>query len=897
MVQKRLAVLRALLTIILIASLILFWTFVSNLNAQYSLKDNGYSSKDIIPVTSQWQYRWGDSPADVNGHFLWLSDSIESEEWTSFHFPGRPENPQGYNTIWIRAILPESEIEYDSLRFRSPQQTSQVFIDGKLSYSFGTFNPDEKVRIPGTGWHFVQLPSNFSSKAVYFRLQTPLPQYTGFLLNIFIGNYSDHFLDIISTNLLNVIFSSFFIIFGIAILIIGVLGSRRFHSTIYIALISLSFGGWSISEGSHLLQLLFNIGISSIYCAIFFLFTIPIWFLLYTKRTYTIEPGVHSFLFYLQLILHILLPIATFSLDILGVVSCIYFNKVFHVITVISAGLVSYTVIRNWRNDIKGTILFVSGIFVFCITGVVDTFSMFYNTSPLLQVTELSSLGMFYFLLTLILAMARELKNLYILLRENLKENETNYKSLFENMTDGFTYNKIKTDEKGQVIHCTILESNNKFIEQMGLKEKNVIGTDMFASLPELEALRMTLHKTYDETAASYELTIPDTPIKLRDKWYKLSAFSPKKDYLSMIFSDITAIKNAEETIRRQAFTDSMTGTFNRNYFETVMSRMNNMLDELAPLSIIVIDVDGLKLINDTFGHSTGDALLIESAKILASVCKSNCIISRIGGDEFCIILPNTDYTRAQEKAEQIIKRIDKVSRANTLVPFSISVGVAALNDEDENDIYNVYRRADDIMYRYKVSQSGSEKSNIVEMLLAALSERDYVSQGHVERIVELSLLMSEALGLHDMQKRNLLLLAKVHVIGKIGIPDTILNKPAKLTKAEYNKMKEHVHIGYNIASRSKELSAVAPLILHHHEHWNGQGYPNSLEGEAIPLECRILAIIDAFDAMTSDRPYHKGVSTQEALEEIKSCAGGQFDPVLADVFINIIKSYKHTLN
>lgn len=893
MVHKRIGVLHIAVAIVCITLTLFFWTFISILNDQYSLKDSGYYSKDVIPVTAKWQFRWGDSPVDENGQFIWLNDSFESNEWTSFDFPGRPKNPQKHNTIWIRAVLPEADIKYDVLRFRSPQQTSQVYIDGKLSYSFGSYDPDEKVRIPGTGWHFVKLPPDYGGKPVYFRLQTPLPQYTGFLLNIFIGDYSDHFLQITSSNLSNVVFSSFFIIFGAAIIIIGIFSSERFRNVTYIGLISLSYGGWSLSEGSHLLQLLYNIGISSIYLAILFLFIIPIWFLLYLRRTYTIKPGVHRFLYYLQLTLHILLPFLAFGFDFLGVVSCIYFNNIFHVVTVISAVLLCYTVIRNWRNDVKGTILFMSGVLVFCITGVIDTFTMFYSRAPLMEVTKVSYLGMFYFLLTLLLAMARELRKVYDLMSENLKENATNYKSLFENMTDGFTYNKIETDEKGQVVNCTILETNNKFIEQMGLEDKNVIGTDMFESLPELEALRMTLREAGDETAAAYELTVPEAPVRLKGKWYKLSAFIPKKDHLSMIFSDITDIKNAEETIRRQAFTDSMTGTYNRNYFETAMSRINSKLDKLAPVSIIVIDVDGLKLINDTFGHSTGDSLLVESAKIINSVCKSNCIISRVGGDEFCIILPNIDYAGAQEKAEQIIKNIEQVSLADTLVPFSISVGVATLNEEDENDIYNVYRRADDIMYRYKVSQAGSEKSNIVDMLLAALSERDYVSQGHVERIVELSLLMSEALGLHDIQKRNLVLLAKVHDIGKIGIPDTILNKPAKLTKVEYDKMKQHVHIGYNIASRSKELSAVAPLILHHHEHWNGGGYPGSLQGEAIPLECRILAIIDAFDAMTSDRPYHKGISVKEAIEEIKRCAGGQFDPELADVFIKIIKSYK----
>ena len=233
----------------------------------------------------------------------------------------------------------------------------------------------------------------------------------------------------------------------------------------------------------------------------------------------------------------------------------------------------------------------------------------------------------------------------------------------------------------------------------------------------------------------------------------------------------------------------------------------------------------------------------------------------------------------------------EDINRLNPIVPISMSIGAATTSDDDNDNenIYNIYRRADDEMYRYKISQSGSEKSKVIDMLLTALSERDFVSQGHVERLAELCMLMSDALSLHDIQKRNLVLLSKVHDLGKIGIPDVILNKQGKLTTNEYEKMKQHVKIGYNIASRSKELVIIAPLILHHHEHWNGTGYPDSLKGGEIPLECRILGIIDAFDAMTNNRPYHKGISFHAALEEISRCAGEQFDPNLAKKFIEIV--------
>jgi HD-GYP domain-containing protein (c-di-GMP phosphodiesterase class II) len=192
-------------------------------------------------------------------------------------------------------------------------------------------------------------------------------------------------------------------------------------------------------------------------------------------------------------------------------------------------------------------------------------------------------------------------------------------------------------------------------------------------------------------------------------------------------------------------------------------------------------------------------------------------------------------------------------------------------------------------MYKYKISQTSSDKSRVVDMLLAALSEKDYVAQGHVERISRLCQQMADTLDLRESQKRNLLLLSKIHDLGKIGVPDEILNKPGKLTRKEFDRMKSHVSIGFNIASRAKELVSVAPYILHHHEHWDGTGYPDGLRGEEIPLECRILGIIDAFDAMTNDRPYQEGISVEEAVEEIKRGAGKQFDPYLVEKFLEIL--------
>jgi HD-GYP domain-containing protein (c-di-GMP phosphodiesterase class II) len=178
----------------------------------------------------------------------------------------------------------------------------------------------------------------------------------------------------------------------------------------------------------------------------------------------------------------------------------------------------------------------------------------------------------------------------------------------------------------------------------------------------------------------------------------------------------------------------------------------------------------------------------------------------------------------------------------------------------------------------------------VIDILLSALAERDFVAQGHAERLSRMAEMIAGRLHLSDEERKNLILLAKVHDMGKVGIPDKILFKPRKLSEEEFEKMKGHAQIGYNLASRSKELFHIAHLILHHHEFWDGNGYTHGLKGEQIPLECRVFSIIDAFDTMTNTRPYRKGISKKRAIKELKRCAGTQFEPKLVDEFVEFVE-------
>jgi HD-GYP domain-containing protein (c-di-GMP phosphodiesterase class II) len=203
----------------------------------------------------------------------------------------------------------------------------------------------------------------------------------------------------------------------------------------------------------------------------------------------------------------------------------------------------------------------------------------------------------------------------------------------------------------------------------------------------------------------------------------------------------------------------------------------------------------------------------------------------------------------------------------------------------------DIFKEADNNMYREKLMQSQKTKDAIVKALIKALLAKDFITEGHADRVYKLMELLSSEIDIPKYKYDNLWLFAQFHDIGKVGIPDSILFKPHTLNVDEYYELKRHCEIGYRIARSSPELEPIADFILKHHEWWDGSGYPLGIKGDEIPLECRVLAIVDAFDVMTTNRPYRSALSIDEALEEIKRGAGGQFDPIIANKFVSIMKN------
>ncbi len=343
--------------------------------------------------------------------------------------------------------------------------------------------------------------------------------------------------------------------------------------------------------------------------------------------------------------------------------------------------------------------------------------------------------------------------------------------------------------------------------------------------------------------------------------------------------------KKSENEIYNMSIRDSLTGLYNRNYFENIL---NSCMEKgKADFGIVVCDIDGLKLINDALGHSDGDEYLKAAANILKAGFDNNDIIARIGGDEFAVLVKDATHEMLSMRKKKIIELMNQSNSRDWLMPISMSIGFHT--GQGQKDIREVFKVADNFMYREKLHHMQSEKNNNIRMLSKLLEARDFITEGHGERMQELSVRLAKTAGISEKDIEDMRLFAQFHDIGKIGIPDRILFKPGKLTDEEMAEMKRHTEIGYRIAEASSDIEHISDWILKHHEWWNGQGYPFNLKGEEIPLQCRILSIVDAFDSMTSNRPYRNALSKETAIEEIIRFRGIQFDPALVDIFVGQI--------
>ncbi len=330
-------------------------------------------------------------------------------------------------------------------------------------------------------------------------------------------------------------------------------------------------------------------------------------------------------------------------------------------------------------------------------------------------------------------------------------------------------------------------------------------------------------------------------------------------------------------------FHDALTGLYNRAFFEEELSRLDSGRN--LPFSVIMGDLNCLKLVNDVFGHNAGDRLILSASYILLKCCRRDDVVVRWGGDEFIILLPQADEKAALQLCKRIRKRCSEYKQMP--VKLSIALGYAVKRNSTDN-IYDILREAEDMMYSDKLLDSQVIKDSVILALKKDLSLRGVESERCTETMKLIGEKVGQAAGLSETELLKLMLVIEYHDIGYAVIPDEIIIKQM-LSDNDKKLIQKHSEKSYRIVEYSTKVCSAADAILSHHERFDGNGYPRGLKDKEIPLISRIFAVIDAFIAMVSDRPYRKAISINEAVKEIEKCAGSQFDPDITAIFLKVL--------
>lgn len=453
------------------------------------------------------------------------------------------------------------------------------------------------------------------------------------------------------------------------------------------------------------------------------------------------------------------------------------------------------------------------------------------------------------------------------------------------------SFYKVIVDKSSDPIFCfdktgKYLYVNHAYTTLLKKQKSEIIGKSIWDIFPGDEENKR--FEVVEHVLKAGEMKVIESKIYNESSLiYLITSAKPIKDTVGnvnmvlCISKDITEYKKTEQEIMHLSYHDKLTGFYNRRFYEEEIKRIDT--ERNLPISIIIGDVNGLKLINDAFGHSKGDELLKKAAKAIQSACRIHDIIARWGGDEFVILLPRTET----EEAEEIVNRVKQICLNEYVndINVSISFGWDTKMKIDE-DILKVLKSAEDHMYSHKIIEKESLRGKTVSIMINAFHQRNPKEKNHSKRVSKICKDIGKAMGLSQITISTLENAAFFHDIGKIAIEENILNKSEKLTEQEDNEIKRHSDVGYRILSSSYDMLELADYVYAHHERWDGTGYPKGLKGEAIPRISRIIALAESYDEMTSERRYEKTLSKEEVLTIVRNNAGTQFDPEITRVFI-----------
>ncbi len=398
--------------------------------------------------------------------------------------------------------------------------------------------------------------------------------------------------------------------------------------------------------------------------------------------------------------------------------------------------------------------------------------------------------------------------------------------------------------------------------------------TDPVASVLELGSAVNLQNDTILIARDGVEMYIEDSAAPVMDKEKHITG-------VVLVFRDSTEKKKEQDKILQLSYRDSLTGLYNRRYYEQVKQTVDS--EPYYPLTLVLGDVNGLKLTNDAFGHDAGDQLLKKVAAVFRKTCREGDIITRIGGDEFILLLPRTDAINAKI----IVNRLNEALLAEEIrgLQVSVSFGYSVKKGEPES-LDETFKLAEDDMYIEKLSKSSAFKKHAIDTLLVKQFELNQWEKEHSIKVGELSKRFAIAMEFTKEEVWQIERGASLHDLGKIAIDETILSQKDPLTQSQWLELKRHPEIGYTILRSVGEYAPFAEYVLYHHERWDGTGYPQKLKGSDIPQPARMIAIVDSYVAMLSDRAYKHALSPGEAIEELYACSGTQFDPDLVKIFV-----------
>ena len=355
-------------------------------------------------------------------------------------------------------------------------------------------------------------------------------------------------------------------------------------------------------------------------------------------------------------------------------------------------------------------------------------------------------------------------------------------------------------------------------------------------------------------------------------------------DGFVMVFRDVSKEVERLNEIEYLSYHDPLTGLYNRHYLKKALRDFDDK--KFLPLSIMIVDINGLKLTNDAFGHKVGDALIKTTADILTKEADEKAKIFRVGGDEFAIIIPNCDKAEARKFKDGIVMRSKKVDIESGIISLAIGFSIREYMSQS---ISSIFKEADNQMYRFKTKSGKLMRSQTIETVLRSINNKYDQEQIHTERVSTFCELIARNLSLKEKDAERAKQAGILHDIGKIAISPEILQKKGRLTDEEFEIVKKHTNLGYQILKSVDEYADLAEAVLYHHEWFDGSGYPEGLKGEEIPLLSRIISVADAYEAMTTDRPYQKSKSKEDAILELKKFTNTQFDPLIVNAFIEVI--------